>query len=281
LFRSKPRIAARAYHVGLSGSSRLSQETRMEMFRRILISLLFGVAAFPNLAASADSTALANAVVAAQDRSPEDRALDAGRKPAELLAFLGIQPGWRVGDMGAGGGYTAELLQRAVGSSGTVYGQNSKKVLEMFAEKAWSARMAKPVMKSVVRLDRDFEDPFPADLGSLDTVTLVLFYHDTVWLNVNREAMNKSVFAALKPGGVFLVVDHSARPGDGLQVTQTFHRIEEDVVKKEILAAGFVLDGEADFLRNPTDTRDWNDSPRAAAERRGTSDRFVLRFRKP
>jgi predicted methyltransferase len=174
----------------------------MKMFRHILIGLLFGVAAFPNLALSEDSTALANTVVAAPDRSPEDRALDAGRKPAALLAFLGIQPGWRVGDMGAGGGYTAELLQRAVGSNGTVYGQNSKKVLEMFAEKAWSARMAKPVMKSVVRLDRDFEDPFSPDARGLDAVTLVLFYHDTVWLNVDREAMNKAVFAALKPGGV-------------------------------------------------------------------------------
>ncbi len=253
----------------------------MKIFRTVLFGLLFGVAAFPTLAASEDSTALANAVVAATDRSPADRELDAGRKPAELLAFLGIQPGWRVGDMGAGGGYTAELLQRAVGGNGTVYGQNSKKVLEMFAEKAWSARLAKPVMKNVVRLDRDFEDPFPPDARGLDAVTLVLFYHDTVWLNVDREAMNKAVFAALKPGGVFLVVDHSARPGDGVQVTQTFHRIEEDVVKSEILAAGFVLDDEADFLRNPSDTRDWNDSPRAAAERRGTSDRFVLRFRKP
>ncbi len=253
----------------------------MNIFRHLLIGLLFAAAAFPNPAVSADSTALANAVVAAEDRSPEDRALDAGRKPADLLAFLGVQPGWRIADLGAGGGYTAELLQRAIGSNGTVYGQNSKKVLEMFAEKAWSARLAKPVMKSVVRLDRDFEDPFPPDVRGLDAVTLVLFYHDTVWLNVDREAMNEAVFAALKPGGVFLVVDHSARPGDGLQVTQTFHRIEEDVVKKEIVAAGFVLDSEADFLRNSSDTRDWNDSPRAAAERRGTSDRFVLRFRKP
>lgn len=253
----------------------------MKIFHPLLIGALFALAALPNPAFSEDAAALANAVVAAPDRSPEDRALDAGRKPAALLAFLGVQPGWRVGDMGAGGGYTAELLQRAVGTGGTVYGQNSKKVLEMFAEKAWGARLAKPVMKNVIRLDRDFEDPFPPDVTGLDAVTLVLFYHDTVWLDVNREAMNKAVFAALKPGGVFLVVDHSARPGDGVQVAQTFHRIEEDVVRKEIIAAGFVLDGEADFLRNPADTRDWNDSPRAAAERRGTSDRFVLRFRKP
>ena len=246
-----------------------------------LLAVFLVTAGLSERALSQDSMTLANAVVTAADRSPEDRALDAGRKPVELLAFLGIQPGWRIADLGAGGGYTTELLKRGVGSEGVVYGQNSKKLLEMFLEKPWSARLAKPVMKGVVRMDRDFDDPFPKDLRPLDAVTMVLFYHDTVWLGVDREAMNKAVFAALKPGGVFLIVDHSARPGDGVKVTDTFHRIEEDVVKSEVLAAGFVLDGEADFLRNGDDTRDWNDSPRAAGERRGTSDRFVLRFRKP
>jgi predicted methyltransferase len=225
--------------------------------------------------------ALANGVVAAPDRSPEDRALDAGRKPADLLAFLGVQPGWAVADLGAGGGYTTELLKRAVGRNGIVYGQNSKPLLEKFLEKPWSARLAKPAMKDVVRVDRDFDDPFPDKMRPLDAVTMVLFYHDTVWLGVNREAMNKAVFAALKPGGVFLIVDHSARPGDGTTVSDTFHRIDEEVVKSEVQSAGFVLDGQADFLRNPSDTRDWNDSPRAAGDRRGTSDRFVLKFRKP
>ena len=251
---------------------------------RIYISLLAVFLAATSLsehALSQDSMTLANAVVAAADRSPEDRALDAGRKPVELLAFLGIQPGWRIADLGAGGGYTTELLQRAVGSEGAVYGQNSKKLLEMFLEKPWSARLAKPVMKGVVRMDRDFDDPFPDGLRPLDAVTMVLFYHDTVWLGVDREAMNKAVFAALKPGGVFVIVDHSARPGDGVEVANTFHRIDENVVKAEVQAAGFVFDGQADFLRNKDDTRDWNDSPRAAGERRGTSDRFVLRFRKP
>jgi predicted methyltransferase len=251
---------------------------------KIYVSLLAAFLAAASLsehALSQDSMALANAVVAAADRSPEDRALDAGRKPVELLAFLGIQPGWRIADLGAGGGYTTELLQRAVGSKGAVYGQNSKKLLEMFLEKPWSARLAKPVMKGVVRMDRDFDDPFPDGLRPLDAVTMVLFYHDTVWLGVNREAMNKAVFNALKPGGVFVIVDHSARPGDGVDVVNTFHRIDENIVKSEIQAAGFVLDGQADFLRNKDDTRDWNDSPRAAGERRGTSDRFVLRFRKP
>lgn len=247
----------------------------------LLLAALVVTSSLSEHALSKDSIAPANAIVTAADRSPEDRALDANRKPAELLAFLGIQPGWRIADLGAGGGYTTELLKRAVGDGGTVYGQNSKKLLEMFLEKPWSTRLAKPVMKGVVRMDRDFDDPFPGDMRPLDAVTMVLFYHDTVWLGVDREAMNKAVFAALKPGGVFLIVDHSARPEDGIKVTDTFHRIDEEVVKSEVLAAGFVLDGEADFLRNKDDTRDWNDSPRAAGERRGTSDRFVLRFRKP
>src|SRR5258708_38990951 len=102
---------------------------------RIYVSLLaafLAAANFSECALSQDSTTLANAVVTAADRSPEDRALDAGRKPVELLAFLGGQPGWRIADLGAGGGYTTELLRRAVGSEGVVYGQNSKKLLEMF-----------------------------------------------------------------------------------------------------------------------------------------------------
>ena len=246
-----------------------------------LLAALLLTAGLSGNALSQDSKALASAVVSATDRSPEDRALDAGRKPAELLAFIGVQPGWRIADLGAGGGYTTELLKRAVGKDGVVYGQNSKKLLEMFLEKPWSARLEKPVNKGVLRLDRDFDDPFPSDMRPLDAVTMVLFYHDTVWLGVNREAMNKAVFNALKPGGVFVIVDHSARPGDGVEVANTFHRIEESVVKSEVQAAGFVLDGQADFLRNKDDSRDWNDSPRAAGERRGTSDRFALRFRKP
>jgi predicted methyltransferase len=245
-----------------------------------LVALLLGLAAFGHAADESMQTRV-RAIAAAADRSPEDRALDAGRKPAELLAFVGVAPGAHVADLGAGGGYTTELLRRAVGDTGVVYGQNSKLLLEKFLEKPWSERLAKPVMNGVVRLDRDFDSPFPPEVQGLDAVVMVLVYHDTVWLKVDRARMNQSVFSALKPGGVYVIVDHSARPGDGANVTDTLHRIEEGVVKSEVEAAGFTLDAEADFLRNPKDTRDWNDSPRAAGERRGTSDRFVLRFKKP
>jgi predicted methyltransferase len=223
----------------------------------------------------------AHAAVVARDRSDADRALDRGRRPAELLAFFDVRPGQRVAELGAGGGYTTELLARAVGPEGIVYAQNSPLILARFAEAPWSARLAKPIMANVERVDREFDDPLPPEARNLDLVLNVLFYHDTVWMGVDRRRMNQAIFEALRPGGVYGIVDHSARPGSGTADVQTFHRIDEAVVRREIEAAGFELNTEATFLRNPADTRDWNDSPRAAGERRGTSDRFVLKFVKP
>jgi predicted methyltransferase len=223
----------------------------------------------------------ARTVVEAADRTPEDRVLDAGRHPAEMLSFFGIGAGMKVAELAAGGGYTAELLARAVGPTGKVYGVNSPMILERFAKKPWEERLARPVMKNVVRLDRNFDDPFPADLKGLDAVFDVLFYHDTVWQKIDRAKMNKAIFDALHPGGVYAIIDHSGRPGSGLSEVETLHRIDEAALREEILQAGFKLVAEGGFLRNPADTRDWNDSPRASAERRGTSDRFVFKFVRP
>jgi predicted methyltransferase len=222
-----------------------------------------------------------SSVVSAPDRSADDRALDAGRKPAELLAFAGVRPGMRVAELGAGGGYTTELLARAVAPQGTVYGQNSRFILDRFAEKPWSERLARPAMRNVVRVDRDFDDPLPPHARNLDVVVIVLFYHDLFWMGADRARMNREVFDHLRPGGLYVVVDHSARPGSGSSDVQTLHRIDEQVVRDEVEQAGFRLGRTADFLRNPADARDWNDSPRAAGARRGTSDRFVLAFVKP
>ena len=221
------------------------------------------------------------AVVDAPDRDPEDKKLDAGRKPAELLAFAGIKPGMKVADLAAGGGYSTELLARAVGPTGVVYGQNSAMLLEKFAEKPWAARLAKPADKNVLKVTRDFDDPLPPEAKDLDAVIFVLFYHDTFWMQTDRQKMNAAVFRALKPGGVYLIVDHSGRSGTGAKEVKTLHRIEESVVRSEVPRAGFKLTEDADFLRNADDKRDWSASPGDAAEKRGTSDRFVLKFVKP
>jgi predicted methyltransferase len=255
--------------------------------RHLLLVLLLLAAACgpsrpkPAVVSTPDVSPAIRAAVDAKDRSGADRALDDGRHPAETLAFFGIAPGMRVAELGAGGGYTTELLARVVGPRGVVYGQNSPLILSRFAEKPWSERLAKKVDANVVRADREFDDPLPPDARDLDAVILILFYHDTVWMQTDRARMNEAIFNALKPGGVFGIVDHSARAGSGLADVQTLHRIEEKVVRDEVQKAGFRLAAEATFLKNPNDPRDWNASPRVAAEKRGTSDRFVLKFVKP
>jgi len=218
------------------------------------------------------------AIVDSPERDAADKAL---RRPGELLAFFELRPGMKVAELGAGGGYTAELLARAVGASGAVYGVNNEFVLQKFAEKPWSERLKKPALKNVVRLDREFDDPFPAELGGLDAVFCVLVYHDFFWLGFDRKKTNAAVFRVLKPGGVYAIIDHSGRPGSAATEVQTLHRIEQKTLVDDVEQAGFRLTGEGDFLRNPDDARDWNDSPGAAGQRRGASDRFVLKFVKP
>jgi len=141
------------------------------------------------------------AIENAPDRDPDDKKLDAGRKPAQFLAFVGVRPRNHVAELAAGGGYTTELLARAVGPMGVVYGQNSPWMLERFAKKPWEARVAKPVNKNVVSVAREFEDPLPPEAKDLDAVVINLVYHDTVGMNVDRAKMNAAVLKALKPGG--------------------------------------------------------------------------------
>ena len=220
------------------------------------------------------------AIVAAPDRTDADRQLDAGRHPGELLAFLGLAPGMHVAEIVAGAGYTTELLARAVAPKGKVWAENPAGFLK-FVGAPYKERLARPALKDVVRADRPIDSPLPPEARNLDAVVSVLVYHDTVWLGVDRDKMNKAVFDALKKGGEYVVVDHSAAPGHGIDDVKTFHRIEEEAVIREVLRAGFQAAGSANFLRNPDDGRDWNDAPNAAADRRGTSDRFVLKFVRP
>ena len=215
-------------------------------------------------------------IVHDQDRSDADRVTDQRRKPEKLLEFYDVRPGMRVLDLGAGGGYNTELLARVVGPAGTVYAQNNRYVLEKLVRGRFDERLKKPVMGRVVHLVREFDDPVPPEVRNLDLVTFNFVYHDTVWLGTDRARMNRAIYDALKPGGVYIVADHSARPGTGVTATKTLHRIEESVVRQEVQAAGFRLVEEAAFLRNPDDPRD---AP--VFKPKIPNDEFVLKFMKP
>lgn len=219
-------------------------------------------------------------VVSATDRTDDDRKLDGGRHPGELLAFLALAPGAKVEELGAGTGYTTELLARDVGPKGKVWGQNTPGFLK-FAGKAWEERLKRRSMRAVVRVDSEFDAPFPADAKNLDAVVNVLTYHDAVWTGADVDKMNKAVFDALRSGGEYVIVDHAAVDGHGTRDAKTLHRIEEKSVVDAVEKAGFRESGEAQFLRNPADARDWNTAPSAAGDKRGTSDRFVIKFVKP
>lgn len=232
-------------------------------------------------AALASNAAAAQAIVNAPDRTAADKELDAGRKPAEMLMFFDLAPGMRVADLGAGSGYTTELVARAVGPTGKVWMQNTPSWIERFLKKPVEERLARPIMKNVTRVDAEFDAPLPADAKDLDAVTFHAVYHDTVWLKADRAKMNKAVFEALKPGGHYLIIDTSAKKGSGDKDAESLHRIDEDFVKAEVEKAGFKLESSSDFGRNPADTRDWSASPREAKEKRGSGDRFALKFVKP
>jgi predicted methyltransferase len=240
-----------------------------------LVAMLSVIAAWGTAPAKADDTPDYAAIVAAPDRSDADRDTDKRRQPAKLLAFTGVKPGMKVFDMEAGAGYNSELLARAVGPKGIVYGQDSAAVMERIKDK-FDIRAQKPEMKNVVHVVRNFDDPIPPDVGNLDLITFFFAYHDTTYMPVDRAEMNRKMFAALKPGGYLVIADHSARPGDGANVGKTLHRIEESTLRQEVEAAGFKFVADADFLRNPKDPRD-----AAVFHPTIPNDEFVLKYQKP
>jgi predicted methyltransferase len=215
------------------------------------------------------------ALIAAADRTDADRETDKRRDPVKLLAFTGVRTGEKVLDMGAGRGYSTELLARAVGPGGVVYGQNAPDQGER-GKAAFEERTKTPAGRSIVALARPFDDPLPPDVRDIDLITFLFFYHDTTYMPVDRALMNRKLFAALKPGGFLVIADHSAKKGAGATVGRSLHRIEESTVRSEVEAAGFKLVAEADFLRHPEDTRDFSMQPPTKP-----ADEFVLKFQKP
>ena len=203
-------------------------------------------------------------------RTDQDRRMDAARHPAEFLQFAEVRPGMRVLDVSAGGGYTSQLLALAIGPAGHLWAQAPTPGATL------TKRLADQPQANLTIVARPFEDPVPPEATGLDLITIVLNYHDISYLPVDRARMNGRMFAALKPGGRLVVIDHSAKAGTGVSAGRTLHRIDEEVVRREVQQAGFALDAEGAFLRNPADTReDSSNQPKVP------TDKFALRFVKP
>jgi predicted methyltransferase len=215
------------------------------------------------------------ALIAAPDRSDADRQADQRRDPLPLLKFTGVRSGMTVLDMGAGGGYSTELMARAVAPDGKVFGQfpadGFQKAIDNF-----NARLKTPAMSVAVADFRPFDDPIPPGVSNLDLITFLFYYHDTTYMTVDRAAMNRKMFDALKPGGYLVIADHAAAAGADISVGKSLHRIDEAIVRKELEAAGFKLVAEGDFWRVPGDTRDFSSNRPPSPV-----DSFVLKFQKP
>ena len=208
--------------------------------------------------------------IASPFRTDDDRAADAKRKPLEFLQFAGVRPGMRVLDVAAGGGYTTQLLALVVGSGGMVWAQEPE------LNEGLLKRITSHSQTNISAAVLEYEDPVPYEATKLDLITLIMNYHDIAYMPVDRVLMDKRLFAALKPGGHLVVMDHSAKEGSGVADAKTLHRIDEKVVKDEVEQAGFKLEKEGDFMRNPDDPRD-----QAFFNTKIPTDKFALLFVKP
>jgi predicted methyltransferase len=247
------------------------------MNAKVPVAAAIGLALFVGVAAAAPADLAA--AVADPHRPDGDRARDAARRPAEVLAFAGLKPGDKVLELLPGHGYFTRVISVAVGPAGHVYTTAPSANPETGKPVDPNPVAGDPAYGNVtgvaMALGKPLTSPEPVDL-----IFTAQNYHD---LHLSRfkldvVAMDKDFFAALKPGGVLIIEDHAAEPGSGLRDPDRLHRIDEAVVKQEVLSAGFVLDGESDVLRNPADTHTLIVFDPAI---RGHTDQFVLRFRKP
>ena len=222
------------------------------------------------------------AAVADAARPEADRDRDADRKPAESIAFAGMKPGQTVADLIPGSGYFTRIFSAVVGPNGHVYAVPTPKRPDAPADRpdpaaAVQAIAADPHYSNVTVAQQKLTDlslPSPADV-----IWTSQNYHDIHNIpNIDVVAFDKKVFDALKPGGVFIVLDHTAEKGSGFRDTNTLHRIDPEAVKKEVESAGFKFVGESDVLHNAND-------PHTAKvfdpSIRGKTDQFILKFRKP
>ncbi|MEO6423732.1 MAG: hypothetical protein ABIR84_13945 [Candidatus Nitrotoga sp.] len=204
-------------------------------------------------------------------RTNEDKRADASRKPVELLQFAQVRPGMQVLDLATDNGYTTQLIALAVGSTGTVWAQ------EVLQRPAFIKRLADHPQSNIVPVIRPFEDPIPIDAPKLDLITNIMNYHNSTYMSAARRArLNQRLFKALKSGGHLIVIDHSSKTGTDIATAKRLRRIDHAIVLNEIQNAGFRLEQESNFLRNPSDPRNQTyfdmDIP---------TDKFAFRFVKP
>jgi len=239
-------------------------------------------AAFVNVTASSAVPAYVTSAVADKARPAEDVARDANRKPAEMIAFAGIKPGSVVVDLVPGKGYFTRIFAKAVGPKGHVYAYFPTELDSMLKGKPPSvtavtndtanypnvslvhaplAKFLVPQRPDVVWTSQNYHD-----------------FHDSFFGPADLAVVNKAIYDALRPGGVYIVLDHAAEAGSGLRDTDTLHRIDPAAVKKEVMAAGFQFVGEDKILRNPSDPHTKNVFD---ASIRGKTDQFLYKFRKP
>lgn len=212
-------------------------------------------------------------------RPAEEKARDAARKPGELLDWAGVKPGDKVADLVMGGGYFTRILSAAVGPKGHVYAYQPQEFIAFQASYGENQKKVAAAYENVT--------PVTTTLGAidlpdgLDLVMTVQNYHDFHLKPFPKDTatkVNAEVFKALKPGGVYLVVDHVAAPGAGLEAADKVHRIEPSIVKQEVEAAGFKLEAESPLLKSAEDPHTAGVFDPAI---RGKTDQFVMKFRKP
>ena len=246
------------------------------MMRPFALALLLATAATP-LAAAPKPDAYA-AAVTKPGRPATDVALDAGRKPAAVLKFMQVKPGMTVLDFLTGTGYYAEIIGSIVGPKGQVLAFSPATYFPDRTNAAFAAMAARAPNVKLVNAP-------PLAPNSLDMIFTNLNYHDLYFESVeykiprsDPDQVLKAMYAALKPGGIFAVVDHVGPAGDTRAIVDKVHRIDPATVKADFARAGFVLEAESPMLRNPGDDYATNVfDPKV----RGKTDRMVLRFRKP
>ena len=252
--------------------------------RRILLTALACTLPLAALTAGAADSGATPAYVTAALNAPDrkaDAADDAHRQIAAIMTFAGVKPGQKVVELVPAGGYWTKVFSGIVGSKGHVYtiwpDGYQQYVGEEYAD--WQKRVATPQYANVSLLrqgNADFKAPEAVDL--VFTNENYHDYHDKFMGPVDMAAYDKKVFDALKPGGVFVVIDNVAPAGSGFSATDTIHRIDPEAVKKEVESAGFVFDGSSDVLKNPADDHTLVSYKPPMS---GHNDQFVFRFRKP